>query len=176
MENDHQPDQQPERKYRGGFLKEGELLENSQDVTSQLLSPPTLSTSPISNHKVTVSSKRLSQQGIESLVLKDQMKHQIEMNKQREKAVLVDRISRWLFPASFILLNIVYWALFGDYGLWWRKQFNLESENLKTCVKKSTRSSMLEEMIFDNKNKSDLTIQFLRVKVRIFFSLFFAWK
>ena len=26
---------------------------------------------------------------------------------------------RWLFPTSFILLNIVYWALFGDHDLWW---------------------------------------------------------
>ena len=41
------------------------------------------------------------------------------MKKRREKAVLVDRISRWLFPTSFILLNIVYWALFGDHDLWW---------------------------------------------------------
>ena len=40
------------------------------------------------------------------------------MKKRREKAVLVDRISRWLFPTSFILLNIVYWALFGDHDLW----------------------------------------------------------
>lgn len=40
------------------------------------------------------------------------------MKKRREKAVLVDRISRWLFPTSFILLNIVYWALFGDHELW----------------------------------------------------------
>ena len=40
------------------------------------------------------------------------------MKKRREKAVLVDRISRWLFPTSFVLLNIVYWALFGDHELW----------------------------------------------------------
>jgi len=40
------------------------------------------------------------------------------MKKKREKAVLVDRISRWLFPTSFILLNIVYWALFGEHNLW----------------------------------------------------------
>jgi hypothetical protein len=35
-----------------------------------------------------------------------------------EKADLVDRISGWLFSTSFILLNIVYWALFGDHDLW----------------------------------------------------------
>ena len=47
------------------------------------------------------------------------------MKKRREKAVLVDRISRWLFPTSFILLNIVYWALFGDHDLWWSHQSSL---------------------------------------------------
>ena len=61
--------------------------------------------------------------GIKSLVHDVQLKRQKEirdmMKKKREKAVLVDRISRWLFPTSFILLNIVYWALFGDHGLWW---------------------------------------------------------
>merc|ERR1711962_1630292 len=62
------------------------------------------------------------QPGIKSLVHDVQLKRQKEirdmMKKKREKAVLVDRISRWLFPTSFILLNIVYWALFGDHGLW----------------------------------------------------------
>ena len=65
----------------------------------------------------------ISQQGIKSLVHDVQIKRQREirdmMKKKREKAVLVDRISRWLFPTSFILLNIVYWALFGDHELWW---------------------------------------------------------
>ena len=60
--------------------------------------------------------------GIKSLVHDVQLKRQKEireiMKKKREKAMLVDRISRWLFPTSFILLNIVYWALFGDHGLW----------------------------------------------------------
>ena len=64
----------------------------------------------------------ISQQGIKNLVHDVQMKRQREirdmMKKKREKAVLVDRISRWLFPTSFILLNIVYWALFGDHDLW----------------------------------------------------------
>ena len=64
----------------------------------------------------------ISQQGIKNLVHDVQLKRQREirdmMKKKREKAVLVDRISRWLFPTSFILLNIVYWALFGDHALW----------------------------------------------------------
>ena len=64
----------------------------------------------------------ISQQGIKNLVHDVQIKRQREirdmMKKKREKAVLVDRISRWLFPTSFILLNIVYWALFGDHELW----------------------------------------------------------
>ena len=63
-----------------------------------------------------------SSQGLKSLVHDVQLKRQKEirdmMKKKREKAVLVDRISRWLFPTSFILLNIVYWALFGDHDLW----------------------------------------------------------
>jgi len=60
--------------------------------------------------------------GLKNFVQDVQMKRQKEirdlMKKKREKAVLVDRISRWLFPTSFILLNIVYWALFGDHNLW----------------------------------------------------------
>ncbi len=64
----------------------------------------------------------VNQQGIKNLVHDVQLKRQKEirdmMKKKREKAVLVDRISRWLFPTSFILLNIVYWALFGDHDLW----------------------------------------------------------
>jgi len=64
----------------------------------------------------------INQQGIKNLVHDVQLKRQKEirdmMKKKREKAVLVDRISRWLFPTSFILLNIVYWALFGDHDLW----------------------------------------------------------
>jgi len=63
-----------------------------------------------------------AQLGIKNLVHDVQLKRQKEirdmMKKKREKAVLVDRISRWLFPTSFILLNIVYWALFGDHELW----------------------------------------------------------
>lgn len=64
----------------------------------------------------------INPQGLKSLVHDVQVKRQKEirdlMKKKREKAVLVDRISRWLFPTSFILLNIVYWALFGDHDLW----------------------------------------------------------
>lgn len=64
----------------------------------------------------------INPQGIKNLVHDVQLKRQKEirdmMKKKREKAVLVDRISRWLFPTSFILLNIVYWALFGDHDLW----------------------------------------------------------
>lgn len=32
----------------------------------------------------------------------------------RQRAMLVDRVSRVLFPASFILLNCVYWSLYLD--------------------------------------------------------------
>ena len=64
----------------------------------------------------------INSQGLKSLVHDVQLERQKEirdmMKKKREKAVLVDRISRWLFPTSFILLNIVYWALFGDHDLW----------------------------------------------------------
>jgi len=60
--------------------------------------------------------------GLKNFFQDVQLKRQKEirdlMKKKREKAVLVDRISRWLFPTSFILLNIVYWALFGDHNLW----------------------------------------------------------
>jgi len=59
---------------------------------------------------------------LQNIVQDVQLKRQREirelMKRKREKAVLVDRISRWLFPTSFILLNIVYWALFGDHDLW----------------------------------------------------------
>ena len=59
---------------------------------------------------------------IKNLAQQVQLKQQKEirdiMKKKREKAMLVDRISRWLFPTSFILLNIIYWALFGDYEFW----------------------------------------------------------
>ena len=64
----------------------------------------------------------MNSQGLKQMVHDVQLKRQKEirdmMKKKREKAVLVDRISRWLFPTSFILLNIVYWALFGDHDLW----------------------------------------------------------
>jgi len=77
--------------------------------------PPPLSMGGSSNPNVITP-------GIKSLVHDVQLKRQKEireiMKKKREKAMLVDRISRWLFPTSFILLNIVYWALFGDHGLW----------------------------------------------------------
>ena len=77
--------------------------------------PPPLSVGGSSNPNVI-------NPNIKSLVHDVQLKRQKEirdmMKKKREKAVLVDRISRWLFPTSFILLNIVYWALFGDHDLW----------------------------------------------------------
>ena len=89
------------------------------------LTPPT---TILSNHSNVASlgpvmaNNVMNQQGIKNLVHDVQLKRQKEirdmMKKKREKAVLVDRISRWLFPTSFILLNIVYWALFGDHDLW----------------------------------------------------------
>ena len=78
--------------------------------------PPPLGVGPGINPNV------INSQGLKQMVHDVQLKRQKEirdmMKKKREKAVLVDRISRWLFPTSFILLNIVYWALFGDHDLW----------------------------------------------------------
>merc|ERR1712088_146954 len=49
-------------------------------------------------------------QGLKQMVHDVQLKRQKEirdmMKKKREKAVLVDRISRWLFPTSFIGLSL----------------------------------------------------------------------
>lgn len=37
-------------------------------------------------------------------------------NKHRERAILVDRISRWTFPLSFIFLNCIYWYVYLDWA------------------------------------------------------------
>ena len=81
------------------------------------------------------------------------------MKKKREKAVLVDRISRWLFPTSFILLNIVYWALFGDHDLWWSvrhpaKQTNNKMESNKT-EGLSEKIKILQNTLETYSNKSN---------------------
>ena len=76
-----------------------------------------------------------------------------ELTKKRwDKAVLVDRISSWLFSTSLILLNIVYWALFGEHDWWGRIEgfnpfvisslfFNdiVERDNLKGVSKNNLR-------------------------------------
>jgi len=36
------------------------------------------------------------------------------MKKRRERAICIDRVSRVLFPSTFILLNIIYWLVFSD--------------------------------------------------------------
>ena len=36
------------------------------------------------------------------------------MKKRRERAICVDRISRIVFPSTFVLLNIMYWLAFSD--------------------------------------------------------------
>ena len=36
------------------------------------------------------------------------------MKKRREKAICIDRVSRVLFPSTFILLNIIYWLVFSE--------------------------------------------------------------
>ncbi|XP_023209426.1 glycine receptor subunit alpha-2-like isoform X2 [Centruroides sculpturatus] len=38
--------------------------------------------------------------------------NQNRMLRQRQKAILVDRISRVMFPSSFIILNVTYWLYF----------------------------------------------------------------
>ncbi|XP_045107325.1 glycine receptor subunit alphaZ1-like [Portunus trituberculatus] len=38
-----------------------------------------------------------------------------EMRRSREKAILVDRFSRVVFPISFTILNILYWAVFFEW-------------------------------------------------------------
>ncbi|KAK3894942.1 hypothetical protein Pcinc_001320 [Petrolisthes cinctipes] len=32
--------------------------------------------------------------------------------RRRERAILIDRVSRILFPASFTVLNVIYWSVF----------------------------------------------------------------
>ena len=36
------------------------------------------------------------------------------MKKRRERAICIDRVSRVIFPSTFILLNIIYWLVFND--------------------------------------------------------------
>ncbi len=36
------------------------------------------------------------------------------MKKRREQAICIDRVSRVLFPSTFILLNIIYWLVFSE--------------------------------------------------------------
>nr|XP_040579804.1 glycine receptor subunit alpha-4-like [Lepeophtheirus salmonis] len=36
------------------------------------------------------------------------------MKKRRERAICIDRVSRVIFPSTFILLNIVYWLIFSE--------------------------------------------------------------
>lgn len=36
------------------------------------------------------------------------------MKKRRERAICIDRVSRVLFPSTFVLLNIIYWLVFSD--------------------------------------------------------------
>lgn len=36
------------------------------------------------------------------------------MKKRRERAICIDRVSRVIFPSTFILLNIIYWLVFSD--------------------------------------------------------------
>ena len=36
------------------------------------------------------------------------------MKKRRERAICIDRVSRVLFPSTFILLNIIYWLIFSE--------------------------------------------------------------
>lgn len=36
------------------------------------------------------------------------------MKRRREKAICIDRVSRILFPCTFVLLNIMYWLAFSD--------------------------------------------------------------
>ena len=36
------------------------------------------------------------------------------MKKRRERAICIDRVSRVIFPSTFILLNIIYWLIFSE--------------------------------------------------------------
>ncbi|KAK4288645.1 hypothetical protein Pmani_038333 [Petrolisthes manimaculis] len=38
-----------------------------------------------------------------------------DMKKAREKAILVDRFSRVIFPLSFTILNLLYWAVYFEW-------------------------------------------------------------
>ncbi|KAF7491066.1 Glycine receptor subunit alpha-2 [Sarcoptes scabiei] len=43
-----------------------------------------------------------------------QSKHQYLLHRKHKRAYTIDHISRWIFPLSFIVLNIVYWTYFLD--------------------------------------------------------------
>ena len=36
------------------------------------------------------------------------------MKRRRERAICLDKVSRVMFPSTFILLNIIYWLVFND--------------------------------------------------------------
>lgn len=38
--------------------------------------------------------------------------HTRKLQKKHHRAYVVDNVSRWIFPLSFVLLNIVYWAYY----------------------------------------------------------------
>ena len=87
------------------------------------------------------------------------------MKKRREKAVLVDRISRWLFPTSFILLNIVYWALFGDHDLWWAQENSWQDvkHEINKLLKKYTQVRVTKMLIKDGVDGIDSGIWTRRI-------------
>ena len=133
----------------------------------------------------------ISQQGIKNLVHDVQIKRQREirdmMKKKREKAVLVDRISRWLFPTSFILLNIVYWALFGDHELWWficvicvSNLWLFKEENYEYFCARTTCENNVAMMIlcqwFQNKiPQHDQNLWNVRCVIIIIWYIYFEW-
>lgn len=104
------------------FMNRDGCMETAAGATSESIALATGVLPPAPPPPLTGNPNVINPQGIKGLVHDVQLKRQKEirdmMKKKREKAVLVDRISRWLFPTSFILLNIVYWALFGDHDLW----------------------------------------------------------
>ena len=36
------------------------------------------------------------------------------MKRRRERAICLDKVSRVMFPSTFILLNVIYWLVFND--------------------------------------------------------------
>ncbi|XP_074602303.1 glycine receptor subunit alpha-2-like isoform X2 [Brevipalpus obovatus] len=43
--------------------------------------------------------------------------HSAVFVKRLSRAILVDKVSRWAFPSTFILLNILYWYVYVDWGM-----------------------------------------------------------